>query len=391
MKTWCKKIDPTDAKFIEPFVITCVIDKLERRDYSKFVAGYSELSPKQIRKLAKDKANATIVLECELTCIAEDVADRIRNRSLDLQKPRITRRRDGMNGKMRDICIESIMHQVIEHVVVRCMDELWSKKLTYHQYASLKKKGQLAGAKTLQKWTKHHEAKYYAKGDVTHCFGSFRHDIIMKFLRRDIGKNKTLLWCVEELLKLHSDNGVGLLIGSLLSQFLSNYMLSYAYRYAESLCKYRRNNRIRLAPHVLFFMDDYIICGNNRRNLQMAMKKIERYMINTLGIRAKIWNVENHDSRPIDMMGYVIRSNGKMKVRHRIYRRARRCAIRLWQNMKSLKLSRRFSAYFGYLKYARVRKIKKTKSDLTLRVRSTIHLAAYNVRTYDRRILECCA
>lgn len=383
-------MNPEDVLTIEPFVAQCVLDKIDRKDYSTFVSNYCVYSSKDIRRMAKQHVIGN-KLDVAIRLITVDVSHRFRDRNLRLENPIVTKRVDGMSGKVRDIALESIMQQVMEHVIVGCMTELWNKRLCVHQYASIKGKGQTAGALYIQKWTKAGQADYFVKGDVNSCFGSFEHKRVMAFLRRDIGKNKKLLWCVEALLKYHSPNGVGLLIGSLLSQFLCNYLLSFVYRYAESLGKFRRGKRIKLVMHVLFYMDDFLLTGNDRRNLMIAIRSIERYMHDRLGITIKLWNVKNHLKEGIDMMGFVVRGNGRIKVRHRIFRRARRAFMRLWYKTDSLKCSRRVTSYFGYLKYANIKLLKIKKGVLSIRVKSTISLAANNIRMEDRRQLLCAA
>jgi len=382
-----------DILFIEPFIRDCVLDKIDRKDYSTFVSGYCKFpsyTPKEIRAMAKEHTIGD-KLDVAIRLIAVDISLRFEDKNLNLEQPKISKRKDGMSGKVRNIALESIMQQVMEHVVVGCMDELWRKKICFHQYASIKGKGQVSGAKQIQKWVKEGTFKYFCKGDVNNCFGSFQHKIIMDHLSRDIGKNKKLLWCVEELLKYHGLNGVGLLIGSLLSQFLCNYMLSYVYRFIETLHKYRRLTRIRLVLHTLFYMDDFLIVGNDRRNLFTAMKRVENYMLDSLGISIKTWHVKNHAKEAIDMMGFVIHANGRIKVRHRIFRRARRAFIRIWTKKSSLKMSRRVTSYYGYLKHALIRFLKIQKQIQSVLVAYTVKMASYNISLEDRRQLLCAA
>lgn len=366
------------------------MDKIDRKDYSEYVARYTTYTGKEIRRMAREH-NIGNKLDVAIRLISVDVKLRIEDKSLNLEKPKISLRRDGMSGKVRKIALEPIMQQVIEHVVVGCMNELWSKKLCFHQYASIKGKGQTAGAKQIQKWVKAGETTYFVKCDVIDCFGSIRHDVVMRFLRRDIGKNKKLLWCVKALLKCHSDNGIGLLIGSLLSQFLCNYLLSYVYRHIDDLYKIRRGKRIRLVTHVLFYMDDFLITATDRRNLTVAIRSVVQYMNDILGLKIKLWHIRQHAKTFIDMMGYVICDNGRIKVRHRIFRRARRAFMRVWLTPNSLKRSRRVSSYFGYLKLSNIGLLHIQKGTLAVRVKGTIKLAANIISIEDRRQLLCAA
>ena len=53
MKTYCKRADPTDPQTIERYAYEAMAGKLQRKDYSDFVADYCSLSAKEIRKRAR--------------------------------------------------------------------------------------------------------------------------------------------------------------------------------------------------------------------------------------------------------------------------------------------------------------------------------------------------
>jgi hypothetical protein len=370
MKTYCKNVDPTDIKTIEPFVWSALNGKLKRRDYSGFVAEYCEFSAEQIRKMAREhtfcdgKAGAH-KLENAIKAICLDIIERIKNRSLDLPPVHYHERVDGMNGKVRKIGIEPIIQQVIEHVADGCLSELWKKKFCYYQFASIKGKGQLKGAKAIQKWTTEaiekpafgkstKYAKYFVKVDIKQCYASIKKEVVMDLLRRDIGKNKVLLWLVDAILDHHGD---GLIIGSPLSKSLCNYLLSYGYRYVMGLGKVRRGKRIRLVSHALFWMDDILLMGPDRRNILMAARKLNCYLSAKFGLAIKPnWHVKNHDLEPIDMMGFVVYGNGKFKIRKKIFIRARRAFVKTARQKEiTVKAAMRGSAYYGYFKHCHIK------------------------------------
>ena len=359
MKTYCKDVDPSDVKTIEPFVYDALTDKLKRKDYSTFAARYCELDAREIRKQARmgNRAHPEIVKAVHLVTL--DISSRIRARELALDPVRYSRRTDGLSKKTRIIGVESVMQQLMEHVAVGCMKDLWQAKYEYHQYASIKDKGQLKGAKQIQKWTKSGKTKYFVKLDVRKCFQSLKRETCMRWLERDIGKNKLMLWFVNELLLMHGD---GMIIGSLLSQFLCNYFMSYAYRYVMGLFKERRVKRMNLCTAALFYMDDILLCGKDRRNLVMAVRKLIRYMKANFGLELKEnWNVRNHEHCGIDMMGYVVTAKGKIKIRPRVFIRARRAFLRSAAGDNRMKIQNRVSAYYGFFKAAGIRTLRKPR------------------------------
>ena len=359
MKTYCRSVDPSDVKTIEPFLWEALSSKLNRKDYSAFASRYCDLDAREIRKRAHEGLGLYKEMEQALHRIAQDISLRIRNRDLDLQEVRYSVRTDGLSKKTRIIGIESVMQQLMEHVAVGCMKDLWDAKYEYHQYASLKGKGQLKGVKAIQKWTKAGKTKYFVKLDIRKCFQSLSRETAMKWLRRDIGKNKLMLWYVDSLLSMHGD---GLIIGSLLSQFLCNYFMSYAYRYVMGLHKERRGQKVQLCSCALFYMDDILLCGTDRRNLLMAVRKLIRFMKASFSLDVKPdWHIRKHTDCGIDMMGYVVTARGRIRIRPRVFIRARRAFMRSAAGDDRMKIQRRVSAYYGFFKAAGIRQLRRVK------------------------------
>ncbi len=391
MKTYCKRADPTDLQTIERYVYEAMSDKLKRKDYSEFVAGYCALSAKEIRKRARAAITWYPELEQALHWIALDIAGRIRARRLDLPPVRYSERHDGMCRKVRKIGLMSVMQQLMEHVAVGCMEELWAAKYEYHQYASIRGRGQLKGARRILEWAKRGKTKHFVKLDIRKCFQSITRETAMRWLRRDIGKNVLLLWFVDELLKMHGD---GLIIGSLLSQFLCNYFMSYAYRFVMGLHKERRGKAVRLVSCALFYMDDILLGGVDRRNLVTAVRKLIRYMRDSFGLTIKdTWHVRRHVDAPIDMMGYVITAKGRLKIRRRVFLRARRSFRKVWRGDRTRITLYRIGAYYGYFKAARILHLRpaRRKDPACISIKSTQQLAGNILGAQTRRDLRCAA
>lgn len=391
MKTYCKRADPTDLQTIERYAYEAMTGKLKRKDYSEFVAGYCPLSAKEIRKRARAAITWYPELEQALHWIALDIAGRIRARRLYLPPVRYSERRDGMCRKVRKIGLMSVMQQLMEHVAVGCMEELWAAKYEYHQYASIRGKGQLKGARRIFKWTKRGKTKHFVKLDIRKCFQSITRETAMRWLRRDIGKNVLLLWFVDELLKMHGD---GLIIGSLLSQYLCNYFMSYAYRYVMGLHKERRGKSFRLCYCALFYMDDILLGGVDRRNLVMAVRKLIRYMRDSFGLTIKdTWHVRRHEDAPIDMMGYTITAKGRLKIRRRVFLRARRAFRRAWSGNHTRLTLYRVGAYYGYFKAAKIHRLRPARrtDPACIGIESTQQLAGNILGAQTRRDLRCAA
>ena len=278
------------------------------------------------------------------------------------------RRVDACSGKVREIGILSIMQQLIETAATGALAELYKARFEPHQYASIKGKGQVQGAKAISRFVirenaaaacarKHGQKRslrcaYYRKADVRHCYQSIRPAIVMEYLSHDIVRNRTLLWLVGALLEMH---GESLVIGSPLSKDLCNYLMSFAYRETLNFCKTRRGKSVRLTWFVLMFMDDILVMGSSERDVKMAERHLEHWLMDNLGLEIKPGNVKRLAAEPIDMMGYVIRADGSIAIRKRIFLRARRAFSRTL----TLGRARRVVSYKGYFVHTNSRGIRK--------------------------------
>ena len=321
MKRYCKNVDITDVQTIYPWVAACIAGKLGRKDFLELMYKYGDTSG-----------------------IAMEIVKRIKQRDLDLKPILFFERKDGLSGKVRTLGVEEPLQQCMDYVAVNALMPLFEAKIGSGQCASIPHRGQVYGKKKLEYWVngdfKH--SKYYNKADIYHCYQSISPKIIKKHLERDV-KNDTLIWFTMELIKTHGD---GLSIGSYICQYLCNYLLSYAYHYAtEQLYKTRRGKRIRLCYHVLFYMDDVILIGNDKRNLKIAMQKLDKYIQGELGVHFKPkYNVKEVNKEPIDMMGYVIHRH-YTTIRGKIFLRARRTMLHGWKVIQSKHFLPLISAY----------------------------------------------
>lgn len=339
MKTYCKDADPTNVSFIEPAVWGAFRHKWKRYDYGSFLAAFGGMSYEEAHAHALNHEYEAF--SKAIRNIAQEISRRIKARSLGLGPVRYEWRVDGSSGKRREIGIETVMHQIMEHVAVYCLMPLFKARIEDCEYASIKGRGQEKGAKRIASWVIQdnknawyareqgfsytRSTEFYVQGDVRKCYPSMKISMIMGLLRRDIGKNEVLLWFVEELLKMHTK---GLIIGSLLSQFLCNYITSFAIREVFGWKKERRGKKIQLVHHQLWYMDDFILTGPDRRNVKMAYNRLTVYMKRRFGLELKPAFVRRWSDAPPDIMGYVIHADGTITLRGHIFIRAKRAFIR---------------------------------------------------------------
>lgn len=375
MKTYCKPatVNVEDWKFNEAAVVECFRNKRGRNDFQHLLCKTGTITK---REIAEDRLSGNMkrTLNAE-TAVAKMLTQRIINRDLHLRPIRQFQRVDGLTQKLRDICQESPEQQVFEYIAVFALKPLFRAKIMQIQYGSIPNKGGVAGKRKIERLLRRKfQGKVVAvKGDVTKAYPSVTVPIVMEMLRRDVGKNKVLLWFLGALMSNYPGNH--LCIGGYLPAWLFNYVMSYVLRFLYEQAQIRRGKRNRLVYAIVCYADDFAIYGDVSK-LKKAMKKATTWAHDKFGLKIKgIWQFyqiasfdeekENHKARKngskkrtpgVDMMGYVVRRRYTI-IRGRVFRRIRRQVLRAWSDYKAKGFvpwwrACRIAAYKGWLKYS---------------------------------------
>lgn len=382
MKTYCKPatVNIEDWKFNELAVVECFRNKRSRKDFQRLLCKTGKITK---REIVEDQLNKDFkrTLEAESE-VAKMLTQRIINRDLQLKPIRQFQRIDGLTQKLRDICQESPEQQVFEYIGVYALKPLFRAKILPIQYGSIPNKGGVAGKRKIERLLrkKFHGKVVALKGDVTKAYPSVTVPIVMEMLRRDIGKNKVLLWFLGALMSNYPGNH--LCIGGYLPAWLFNYVMSYVLRYIYEQAQIRRGKRNRLVYAIVCYADDFTIYGDVSK-LKKAMKKATIWAHDKFGLKIKdIWQFyqvasfdeerENLEERRkgskkrtpgVDMMGYVVRRRYTI-IRGRVFRRIRRQVLRAWEDFKAKGFipwwrACRIAAYKGWIKHSNSLKFRK--------------------------------
>lgn len=375
MKTYCKpaQIDVEDWKQNEKAVFECFRNKRSRNDFQRLLCRTGTITKKE---LAEDRLNKNLerTMAAE-SAVAKILTQRIINRELNLKPIRQFQRVDGLTHKLRDICQESPEQQVFEYIAVYALMPLFRAKLLPVQYGSIPKKGGVAGKRKIERLLrkKFRWKVSVIKGDVQKAYPSVTVGLTMNMLRRDVGKNKVLLWFLGALMSNYPGNH--LCIGGYLPAWLFNYVMSYVLRYIYEQAQIRRGKRNRLVYAIVCYADDFTIYGDVSK-LKKAMKKATIWAHDKFGLKIKdIWQFyqvasfdeerENLEERRkgskkrtpgVDMMGYVVRRRYTI-IRGRVFRRIRRQVLRAWEDFKTKGFipwwrACRIAAYKGWVKHS---------------------------------------
>lgn len=276
--------------------------------------------------------------------LIDEIYNEIRDRELRFRPLKKSTIIDPSNGKEREIAVASIKQQVCDYVCVSCMQDFLKARMGFYQTANEKGKGLEMCRNTIRKWSK--EDAYFIKADIRKCYPSIKTTLVLDILYKYIKSNDVLYVC-QVILNTYDG---GLEIGSYFSLKMAQLVLSFPYHFIEDLHKDRRGERKMLVTHQIWHMDDMIIISRDKRDLKMAMRKLEKYVREELGLEFKPWKVSriSHDE-PLDIGGWRA-FDGHVTIRRNLFLRAMR-AFRRFNRHPSVKRAHRVISYWGWLKH----------------------------------------
>lgn len=351
MKKLCNDVDITDRGLISRAVYACLKNKYKRNDVTRYFSNVSGLQENQIRCIYYRYGKKALYPIVEI--IISDLRKEIISGSISFPRIWYRDKTDSSSGKIRRIGIQNIKQQLYDYIAVEGMRPIL-KRIGEYQYASIPGRGTTKGKQVISRWIKNRNMRYFVKLDVKKCFESIDHNLLVEFLEKHI-KNEKLVWLIRTLINSFEK---GQSIGSYLSQYLCNLYMSVIYHYImECLYKTRRGKRISLIRHCVVYMDDILLIGSRKRDVEMAVKKIIQ-KADEMGLAIKDnWQVRSIDEIPIDMMGFKIYRT-HVEIRGRIFLRVRR-SFRRARKRLTFRTAKKCISYYGYLKHTDSRKIQK--------------------------------
>ena len=351
MKRLCKDVDITDRGLISRAIYACLDKKYRRNDVIKYMSQVSGLKENQIRYIYFRYGKREMYPIVEL--IIAELQSEIVSESVSFPKIWYREKVDGSSGKVRRIGIQNVKQQLYDYIAVEGLKPVL-KRIGEFQYASIKGRGTTKGKEIISRWIRNRDMRYFVKLDVRKCFESIDHDLLMRFLEKHI-KNEKLIWLIKMLI---SSFERGLSIGSYLSQYLCNLYMSILYHYImEELYKTRRGKRVNLVRHCLIYMDDILLIGSQRRDMEMAVKRVVK-KAEDMGLVIKPnYQVKSIDGNCIDMMGFKIYRT-HTEIRGRIFLRVRR-SFRMARQHITIRTAKKCISYYGYLKHTNSKRIMR--------------------------------
>ena len=359
MKRYCKDIDITDRDLISKATYKCLNKKYSRNDTLELFSEISGISKTQIYYINKKFSKRALFPFTEL--LIDIVQSELIRKDISFKPIWYKDKIDPSSKKLRHIGIQNVKQQIYDYIAIEGLKPFFCR-IGVDQFASIKGRGQIAGARKISRWLRNKSLKYFAKLDIKKCYPSIPQDKLVLFLKKHI-KNDLLLWLINELLKTFLEGGLS--IGSFLSQFLCNLYLSELYHKIGHYHKIRKHkngttDNIKLVYHRLFYMDDIFLCSTSSKDLHKAIKLLISDA-KELGLTIKEnWFVrrmdykENNHKDFVDMMGIRVYRD-HLTIRKRVFKRIRRTYMRVYRYFKThqridLRMARKCISYYGNIK-----------------------------------------
>lgn len=349
-----KRFKPLSLELCEDAVRECFNGKWKRRDVLAFIEKYAGIPRHEIllEYLTHDRAireEAIHSIGLYLWDVLEDLV--AGHEPEDMTPVKIRQRPDGMTGKVRDIALLCILHQLIGHAAKQMMEPLLNARLYPTQHASIPGHGQTRLKDQVRRlFLSDVGIRYFRKTDVVHAYASLQYSVVIDLVRKECPKAHELICLMEYLGKLAP--GGHLIIGGYLDAWLFNFAMSYAIGYIYTLGETRRGRSIRYILRVETFMDDFCLLSASIKGIKRTSAALEIWMRNNLyldlkyttGI-VKLLSIEEEKSRRIldrpaargvpvlDMAGFKIARTHTM-FRGRVFLKARRQFLRAYEELQ---------------------------------------------------------
>ena len=258
---------------------------------------------------------------------------------------------DGIHRKQRKIIVPTMKEQIVHHMMVNVLKDIFMKGMYEHSYGSIPDRGVHLGKKRIQKWIRNNPKciRYCLKMDIRKYYDSIPRKILKDKFAKLIHDEQFLkvLYATIDV----DDEERGIPIGFYTSQWFANWYLTELDRY------------IKDELHAKFYaryVDDMVIFGSNKRKLHLMRMDIENYLETWLGLELKSnWQVFRFEytdregrqrGRCLDFMGYQFYRDRTI-LRRSIYIKMCRKARRISKKEKTTIYDcRQMLSYLGYIK-----------------------------------------
>lgn len=241
-------------------------------------------------------------------------------------------------GKIREIDCPALFDHLIQWMLILAIMEPLTRGMYKYSCGSIPKRGIDYARKAIEEWTQGGDFEWFVKLDITKFYENVDRDVLKALFRRII-KDKRVLRLIDLII---DSVDKGLPIGSYTSQWFANFYLQAIDHYIkQDLYKERRGKRINSVSVYLRYMDDMLLGGASKRDLEKAIRALQAKLHDEYKLEIKnAWEIKNINEYPIDMVGYRFYKTHTV-LRKRIFLKAKRLAKKIYRiktNTKKIRI-----------------------------------------------------
>lgn len=212
--------------------------------------------------------------------------------------------------KPRLISALGFKDRLVQHALCNIIGPIFERTLLPYTFACRPGMGTHAGVRHIQSRLRKTKATHFLKSDFRKFFPSIDHEILHGLIDRKVSCRETK----KILREIIPEKGTGLPIGSLTSQLFANVYGGVIDRYLhfELGCR-----------HWARYMDDIIVLGNDKSQLQDVFNCLEAKSRDDMNLTISKWTVGN-TSQGINFLGYRIWPTHKLLRKDSVIRAKRK-------------------------------------------------------------------
>ena len=233
----------------------------------------------------------------KVKAFGQNILKRLSNGSYKHKQPRhkhmycTSKSKGTTGGKWREIYCPDLDDHILQHMLFIVCESAFTRGMYRFCVGNVPDRGNKDVIETVSHWCKDcDDWKYFVKLDIHHFFESIRMEDIRRALRRKI-KDPFILQLHDTVLQ---SGPVPVPIGYFLSPWYGNLILEpLDHMIVEDIVKITRGKRIKAVAHYIRFVDDMLLMGNSKRELQRAVREIEEWLKTNLGMEIKpTWEIK---------------------------------------------------------------------------------------------------
>jgi len=215
--------------------------------------------------------------------------------------------------KRRQVKAARFRDRVVHHALCNIVEPIFEARFISDSFACRKGKGTFAALERCRALSRRFCGGYVLKADISKFFYSVDHSIMLAALSRRIA-DKRVLALIAEILASSEDSRfreyfpgdglfalqrpTGIPIGNLTSQLFSNIYLTELDYFVKQVLRWK--------PY-LRYMDDFLLFGPDKKDLWLALSRIEAFLAEKLRLRV---HPKKRTVTPvncgIDWVGYMV-------------------------------------------------------------------------------------